>query len=286
MALLCPPRSAARSFNMLLEDTTTPVVVLGCFRHGGLGIVHSLGRLGVPVYGIHTDRWTPAFFSKYCRHGFLWDLHGAPADESLLFLKEVYGRIGCRSILVATSDIGAMFVADHAERLAEWYIFPDQNSDLVRSLCNKREMYHLARKWNVATPQTVFPRSRKDVLQYLQTARLPVLLKPMYSDVSRMVLVHTPSELLERYDAMQNPANPNLMLQEYIPGGDEMTWTFNGYFDRSGACNVAFTGRKLRNYPAYFGQASLGVCVHNDEVTETTIGFMKAIGYRGPLDLG
>jgi len=77
-----------------------------------------------------------------------------------------------------------------------------------------------------------------------------------------------------------------LMLQEYIPGGDEMTWTFNGYFDRSGACNVAFTGRKLRNYPAYFGQASLGVCVHNDEVTETTIGFMKAIGYRGPLDLG
>jgi predicted ATP-grasp superfamily ATP-dependent carboligase len=79
---------------------------------------------------------------------------------------------------------------------------------------------------------------------------------------------------------------PNLMLQEYIPGGDEMTFTFNGYFDRGGDCKVAFTGRKLRNYPPYFGQASLGICAHNDAVAKTTIDFMKAIGYRGPLDLG
>ncbi len=271
---------------MLLEDAATPVVVLGCFRHGGLAIVRSLGRLGVPVYAVHADRWTPAFFSKYCRKGFLWDLHTAPADESLLFLKEVYRSIGRRSVLVATSDVGAMFVADHAERLAEWFLFPDQHSDLVRALCNKREMYYLAKQWKVPTPETAFPRSRSDVLQYLQTARLPVLLKPMYSDVSRMVLVHTESELLSCYDAMHNPAKPNLMLQEYIPGGDEMTWTFNGYFERSGECNVAFTGRKLRNYPAYFGQASLGVCVRNDHVAETTIQFMQAIGYRGPLDLG
>src|SRR6266849_8298819 len=228
----------------VLEDNSAPVVVLGCFRHGGLGIVRSLGRLGVPVYAVDADRYTPAFFSKYCRKGFLWDLHTAPADESLLFLKEVYRSIGRRSVLVATSDVGAMFVADHAERLAEWFLFPDQHSDLVRALCNKREMYYLAKQWKVPTPETAFPRSRSDVLQYLQTARLPVLLKPMYSDVSRMVLVHTESELLSCYDAMHNPAKPNLMLQEYIPGGDEMTWTFNGYFERSGECNVAFTGRK------------------------------------------
>jgi predicted ATP-grasp superfamily ATP-dependent carboligase len=92
--------------------------------------------------------------------------------------------------------------------------------------------------------------------------------------------------LLERYQAVEDPAMPNVMLQEYIPGGDEMTWTFNGYFDRSEECRVAFTGRKLRNYPPYFGMASLGLCVHNDQVLNTTIAFMKAIGYRGPLDLG
>jgi predicted ATP-grasp superfamily ATP-dependent carboligase len=271
---------------MLLEDVSTPVVVLGCFRHGGLAIVRSLGRLGVPVYAIHADRWTPALFSKYCRETFLWDVHTAQVEDSLRFLKQVHRSIGRRSILIPTSDIGAMFVADHAERLAEWFTFPDQDPKVVRSMCNKREMYHLAKKHDVPTPETAFPRSSSDVRDYLRNARLPVLIKPMYSDVSRMVLVHTAGELLQRYDAMQNPARPNLMLQEYIPGGDEMTWTFNGYFDRSGECNVAFTGRKLRNYPAYFGQASLGMCVGNDHVAQTTVAFMKAIGYRGPLDLG
>jgi predicted ATP-grasp superfamily ATP-dependent carboligase len=100
-----------------------------------------------------------------------------------------------------------------------------------------------------------------------------------------MRLVDEPQELLERYDAIEDPV-PNIMLQEYIPGADEMTWTFNGYFDREGKCLVAFTGRKLRNFPPYFGRASLGVCVRNDEVRETTIKFMKNIGYQGPLDLG
>ena len=176
-----------------------------------------------------------------------------------------------------------MFIADHAEQLAEWFIFPDQSPDLVRALCNKREMYYLAKRCGVPTPETAFPRQNSDVLHYLETARFPILLKPMYSDVSRMVLVNTASELLDRYDAMQNSARPNLMLQEYIPGGDEMTWTFNGYFERSGQCRIAFTGRKLRNYPAYFGQASLGVCTRNDHVAQTTMDFMQALGYRGPL---
>jgi len=101
-----------------------------------------------------------------------------------------------------------------------------------------------------------------------------------------MSIVNSERELLDRYDAVEDPARPNVMLQEYIPGGDEMTWTFNGYFDRDGECKVAFTGRKLRNFPAYFGQASLAVCAKNEYVRNTTLGFMKNIGYRGPLDLG
>jgi hypothetical protein len=49
-----PP--ASRSARMRFEDASTPAVVLGCFRHGGLAIVRSLGGLGVPVYAVHADR--------------------------------------------------------------------------------------------------------------------------------------------------------------------------------------------------------------------------------------
>jgi D-aspartate ligase len=277
----------------MFGDTSTPVVVLVCHRQVGIGIVRSLGRLGVPVYGIDADRFSPALSSKYCRGKFVWDLHAAPAEESLRFLAEVARQIGRRAILVPTSDIGAMFVAEHADRLGEQFIFPDRGADLIRSLCSKQEMYYLVQKFGLAAPRTVFPRSREDVIRYLDEARFPILLKPIYSRAAvrggklwRIALTHSARELLEHYDQVEDPSAPNAMIQEYIPGGDEMTWTFNGYFDRQGGCPVAFTGRKLRNFPAYFGQASLGICVGNRYVEEATVRFMKAIGYRGPLDLG
>jgi D-aspartate ligase len=275
----------------MLEDASTPVVVLVCHHHVGIGIVRSLGRLGVPVYGIDANPLSPAFFSRYCRGRFLWDLHNAPAQESLRFLSGVGRTIGRRALLVPTSDIGAMFVAEHAARLADYYIFPDCDPALVRTLCSKREMYHLARRCRVDAPETAFPQSRQDVLDYLKTARFPILFKPIYNLVPglkpwRMAIVKSERELLTRYDALEEGNRLNVMLQEYIAGPDEMTWTFNGYFDRTGECRLSFTGRKLRNFPPYFGQASLAVCTHNDHVANTTIRFMKEIGYRGALDLG
>ena len=92
--------------------------------------------------------------------------------------------------------------------------------------------------------------------------------------------------MLEHYDANDDVANRNLMLQEFVPGGNDQTYTFNGYFNRSGRCAVAFTGRKLRNFPGEFGQGSLGECRKVEEVETTTIRFMEEIGYRGCLDLG
>jgi D-aspartate ligase len=46
------------------------------------------------------------------------------------------------------------------------------------------------------------------------------------------------------------------------------------------------TGKKLRQYPPYVGQTSLGVCEPNRTVSETTQTLMREVGYRGILDIG
>ena len=193
-------------------------------------------------------------------------------------------------MLIATSDIGVMFLAEHADRLADRFIFPKQDATLVRSLANKKTMYHLARNWNVPAPETSFPQSRSDVLEYLSRSssggNQTDLQSSSGSSSCGVSIARTESELLERYDAVEDPSEPNVILQEYVPGGDEATWVLNGYFDTQGVCRMAFTGRKIRNFPAYFGQASCGVCLKNNEVEQTTIRFMTAIGYKGGLDLG
>jgi len=61
---------------------------------------------------------------------------------------------------------------------------------------------------------------------------------------------------------------------------------FNGYFDAHSDCLAGFTGRKLRQTPPYTGVTSLGICLRNDVVEQTTRQWMKRLGYSGILDIG
>src|SRR5437762_2313371 len=131
--------SLLRSYAQMQEfdmfaDTSTPVVLLGCFLHSGLGIIRSLGRMGVPVYVIDTGQFAIGFASKYCREKFIWDVEKAPPDESVSFLAGVGRKLGCRAVLIPNSDAQALFVADYADRLVDHFIFPNPGAALVHSL--------------------------------------------------------------------------------------------------------------------------------------------------------
>jgi len=274
-----------------LANSSTPVLVLKSSNHYGLGVLRSLGRLGIHVYVVSDDSRAPAFFSRYCRGIFLRDI-AEFTENSVGDLLNIGRKIGRRSILIPTTDDGVIFLADHADALKERFMLANPRADLVRSLCSKKEMYYLARKYGVPTAETVFPESREDVLNLAKNTTFPIMLKAIRSWSSKrrgqgsVVLARTERELIKKYDAMEDPEEPNLMLQEFIPGGDETIWMFNGYFNQSSDCLVGFTGRKIRQWPAHRGVASLGICLKNETVEKTTKEFMKAVGYRGILDIG
>lgn len=267
----------------------TPVVILRSGHHGGLGIVRSLGRLGVPVYSVDATYWEPAFSSRYCRGRFMLDTGTGPAEESIARLREIGQKLGGRPILIPTTDQGVIWVAEHAAALHESYCFPRQDATLIRSLCDKGCMQELARQSGVPTAQTVVPRSKKDVEQFLETAVFPVMVKATDADRLRRYIggtkfvIQTPRELLALFDKAEDRAGPNLLIQEFIPGED---WMFDGYFDQNSECMFGLTGKKIRRFPASTGVTSLGVCLRNETVEKTTKAFMKAIGYRGILDIG
>jgi len=185
-----------------------------------------------------------------------------------------------------------MFVAAHGEALKQWYRFPQQPDGLVNALCSKEQMYHLAKAHGVPTAETRFPQSREDVEDFAASAEFPIMLKA--SDGARlfertgkkMFIVRSARELLEHYDRYEEPGNPNLMLQEFIPGEADSIWMFNGYFDDKSECLIGFTGQKLRQCPAYTGYTSLGICRANPSVAAITQLFMRKLGYRGILDIG
>jgi predicted ATP-grasp superfamily ATP-dependent carboligase/ubiquinone/menaquinone biosynthesis C-methylase UbiE len=291
-------RAPARRGRTRELDTSTPVLVLSASPrarrspHGGLGILRSLGRLGVPVYAVDSDPRGPASYSRYLRGRFVFDLATADPDATVDYLLEVGKRIGSRAVLVPTWDDMAVFVSDYFEVLSERFVFPQQPDGLARSLASKKDMCLLARRHSIPAPEASFPSSVEEVSSFAATATFPVMLKGIAGNRlqertgRKMVIADRPDELVRLYRAMEDPADPNLMLQEYIPGGDDAVWMFNGYFNHESDCLVGFTGRKLRQTPVYTGATSLGICLKNDVVEETTRRWMEELGYRGVLDIG
>jgi D-aspartate ligase len=272
-------------------DCSVPVLVLK-MHHGSLGIARSLGRLGVAMYGLTTQQRSWASSSRYWHACYEWDVERSPSKRSIAFLLDLGRRMGSKPLLIPVSDHTALFVARHRAALRDGFRFPDLSYEVASGLASKKQMYFLARRCGIPTPETLFPQSRQELIGLLDTIRFPLVLKaidgPRLQERTgkTMAIVHSVAELLEHYDLMEEPGNPNLMLQEYIPGGEDSVWMFNGYFDRDSRCLVGFTGRKIRQTPAYTGSTSLGIMLHNQTVAETTKRFMKAIGYRGILDIG
>ena len=273
-----------------------PVVVLkfdpNVFHHGALGIVRSLGRLGIPVYAVQEDRWAPMAHSRYLRRSLPW-MDAAADRANVTRLLELGRTLGERPILIPTDDVASIFVAEHRPELESSFRFPVVDPTVVRSLCSKQGLYHLCKQFGVPAPETWFPRSREEVGDLLEKVTYPLVLKAIdpwllrgATKLPSVLIVEDSNELLRRYDEMEDPYEPNLMIQEYIPGGPESVWMYNGYFNEQSESLVHFTGQKLRQHPPYTGMTTLGICQANEVVEATTKQFLKSVGYRGIVDMG
>jgi D-aspartate ligase len=279
----------------VIRNTSVPITILQFTQgthHGGVGIARTAGRLGIRVYWVHGQPRPPlGALSRYVYRNIFLDLN-APAKASVGYLLEQARQIGRESSLIPIDDEAAIFVADHAEALRERFLLPDQPAGLARSLSNKKELYFLCRKMGIPTPQAAFPESRDDVATFAENAVFPIVLKriaswfPEYrTQMESVTIVNNPNELLKECRKIETLDEPNMMLQEYIPGGPEFVWMFNGYFSNNSECLVSFTGKKIRQSPPFTGPTVLGICLKNEVVEKMTIDFMRRLGYRGIVDM-
>jgi D-aspartate ligase len=274
-------------------DASTPIVVFGLSRgtlhHGALGIARSAGRMRIPVYRVCRERFAPARLSRYSSGwvSIAWDA----SDEQILDALHTLAQKLGRAILIAVDDAGSVFVDTHAAALADDFSFPRQPAGLAQELSSKREMHEMCQTHNVPTPASQFPRSEAELLQLADQLSFPTVAKCINAGDAppsspRVAIAQCREELLHAYRLMESPKGSNVMIQEFIPGTPESVWMFNGYFDEDSECRIGFTGKKIRQSPPYTGATTLGVCEANPAVHEDTLRLMKAVGYRGILDIG
>ena len=279
-----------------LDDTSVPVVVLKLARnpvhHGAVGIVRSLGRLGVEVHTVRQSRWEPIRLSRYDAGGFVCD-HVALDDEEIVARLLAWSeRLDRRPVLVPIDDKSLILVEEHGDELAEGYVFSRRPAGLARDLSNKRRLYELCLEHGMPAPETTFPADEREVREIAEDAVFPIVVKRVdyFAREERrgdkMAIVHDRDELLTAFDAMRSFPEPGLMLQEYLPGGADSVWMFDGYFDASSRCLFGVTGQKLRQHPVDTGVATLAVCRDNEFVRGAAAEVLGRLGYTGIVDLG
>ena len=274
-------------------DASTPAVVLkfdpNVMHHGGLGVIRSLGRVGVPVYGVHEGPWAPAANSRYLAGRFFWQPSPADVDRVLTGLLRLAEQIGQPSVLLTTDDAGAIFLAEHGRDLRPWFLFPDPPRELPRRLAGKYSLFEVCRELGIPSPATVVPDSLEMAREFASAAGYPLIAKlttpwTKGSGLRSTSVVTSNQELDRAYEACAR-SGAELMLQEFIPGGKGHDWFFHGYCDVNSVCRPAFTGVKERSYPAAAGLTSLGRSVPNERLREEVISLLAKLEYRGLLDL-
>ena len=282
-----------RGADLAAARFSTPAVVLKLDRnvmhHGGLGVIRSLGRLGVPVYGVHEGPLAPAANSRYLRGRYFWNpgvTDPARLTDGLLRLAAVIGE---PAVLIPTDDAGAIFLAEHGDALRSEFLFPQPPRDLPRRLAGKYSLRQLCREFGVPTPHVVMADSMTSATQFAADAGYPLVAKlaePWHSrrGLHSTTVIADASALRSIWHACDQ-AGAGLMLQEFIPASTHSDWFFHGYCDSKSACRPAFTGIKERSYPARAGLTSLGRSAVNHRLRAQLAGLLTAIGYQGIMDV-
>ena len=276
------------------SDFTTPAVVLkfdqNPMHHGGLGAIRSLGRLGVPVYGVHEGPWAPAASSRYLRGRWFWQPDAEDTERTTAGLLTLAERIGRPAVLIPTDDAGAIFLAEHGGPLREAFLFPAPPPDLPRRLAGKFSMHEMCRSLDVPAPLTVLPASAEEAAAFAGQAGYPLIAKlsaPWLGAAAGLrstSVVTGEAQLASLWDACAS-TGAGLMLQEFIPGGPGDDWFFHGYCGAEATCRPSFTGVKIRSYPAHAGLTSLGRAVTDEALRERLAGLLARLSYRGIVDL-
>ncbi|MDF2094126.1 hypothetical protein P0Y31_17390 [Knoellia sp. 3-2P3] len=163
----------------------------------------------------------------------------------------------------------------------------------VAAASDKAWQYANAEACGVAVPRTISIASTSD-MERLGELRLPYILKPtarqdMKSDVLRNIVVRTFAEQasISSYLHRHIDRGVEFIASEIVPGGDEQIYAYTAFVSPSGAILRGWVGRKLSQYPRYFGVFSTASNVDEEKaaaVQQLGNRLVKQMGVHGIIE--
>jgi D-aspartate ligase len=257
------------------------VVVTNLEGFVGFQTARLMRRHGVPVVALSDRPRDPLSRTRSVEAVFDAGPDGA---DTTRVLGEIERLFPLRPVLVPCSDIAVAAASAARETLDYHLVLPDH--DVIELLTDKPRFLDHALANDIPVSPFRVLRSRSDAEAVAAALRYPVVMKPYRGTMAwndrvgqKAVRLFEADQLLETWDRAA-PDYP-VLVQEWIEGGDDHLYSFNGYFDASGRPLATFIARKVRQWPPHTGMSSFGVECRNDVVLETALRLFASVPYRG-----
>lgn len=251
----------------------------------GIGVLRSLGREHIPIVGVDCTKDAPGFRSRYCKPLLVPSPISNPKQAVQSLIRESQ-KLRRRAILFPEADAYVLFVSRFREALSKGFLYSLPPKNVIESVVDKQGLHELADRVGTQCPISYSPHSMHDVTDIKDELNYPVFIKPRYSHLWREkfrtkgMRINNPSQLVETYAKMLK-SNLPVIVQEIIPGPESNIYHVYVYASQKRESTVPFVTRKLRQYPRQFGVGTSMVSVHNDEVLDAGLRFIREIHYVG-----
>lgn len=251
----------------------------------GLGIVRSLGALGVPLCVID-DEHSIARHSRYVTHFLKFADLRDPAN-AIAAVIEAHDQFGLQDwVVFPTRDETVAALSHHRSLLSGLYRVPTPDWDSVRWAWDKRNTHRMAADLGIPAPRTLNPLSVADLDKI--DFDPPYVLKPaikehfFYKTKAKAWRADSRSELRDLFSLAQTQVQPGeILVQEYIPGDGVQQYAFCSFF-KNGQSMGSMTVRRKRQHPHDFGRASTFVETVDEPVVEAlATRYLSAMNYYG-----
>jgi D-aspartate ligase len=262
-----------------------PVLVLG---NGitALGVMRACRRAGIPVYSLRPS----IGIDKYSR----WHRPAPmrPGTEGVLPMG-LAEHLGCcelpTAVLMPCSDAFTNEAAALGGELRQRFPASLPSPEAIAALTDKAAFGRLLEEADVPHPVTRLIESAEELEALPESVRSSAFLKPHDSQHFfvrfgvKAFWVNSVAEAAERMRQVEE-AGLKVLLQEYIPGPGSEHYLVDGFIDAAGRCRGVFARRRLRMYPADFGNSSYMISVPQEEMAQAIASIraiLERLNFRG-----
>lgn len=265
------------------------------FVIGGVGLVRSLGEVGIPVL-IGSDVTTNiALSSRYCRgKAFFSHFAGDQFPEEL----ERFGKQQKNKLVFFSDDDRAVVNFNrNRKRLEPYFMINMPDIEVVDTLMDKRKFTRHAMELGLPVPVSFTPENEDHAAEIARKIPYPCVIKPTYKedwwhkDFLRIVGPYRKAiecanakELLDYYRKIVQ-INPGMVIQEFIAGNDEQLYSMNSYVNKDFETLAFFIGKKHRIYPIHAGIGCFVETIESKEIEAIGKESARKLGIRGYFNI-